>query len=159
MKYTNKDIIEKLSKIGELERKKQQLEFELENYIDMVSGDDIIEAKTFKSGVAEVMPGGHHGDITADLAVSYGDKTARMNICEKQALNDSLRRVELEIKRITYYVSLLDNRQADVIRTHYFEGCPLPQTAINLGLSITTMRRVLKSAVTNLTDMYNLVVS
>jgi DNA-directed RNA polymerase specialized sigma subunit len=51
----------------------------------------------------------------------------------------------------------LDEQQADVIKVHYFEGRTIPQTALNLEISITTTKRRHKSAVEKLTDMYNLI--
>jgi DNA-directed RNA polymerase specialized sigma subunit len=153
MRYTNKDILNKLQGFNALERRKQQLEFELENYIEKISGEDVIESQTFKSGVGEFFSGGRTSDITASLAVSYADKAAMINIQDKQTIQETLRLVELEIKRLTYYVSLLDESKAAVIRVHYFEGCTLPQTAVRLEISISTMRRRLKSAVMELTSM------
>lgn len=74
-----------------------------------------------------------------------------------EAANEIAQRLlELEGKqdRLHYYVSLLNNREAEVIRMVFFEGIDQDSIAESLGVVPRTMRRIKKEAIEKLPEMY-----
>ncbi len=159
MKYTNEDTIKKLENYGELNRIQKQLEYELENFIDMVTADDVIESMTFKSGTAERVSGGGTSDRTADISAAYNDRTCLINARAKKDIQMDLERVTREINRLTYYAGLLDAELGEAVKAHFFESLNIPRTAERLGVGSSTVKRRLRQAVTIMTRMFNLIVS
>lgn len=141
-----------------MNRRKLQLEFELEHYIDRVTSGDVIDTMTFKSNVGEPISVEHISDITSTLAVTYTDKAKCLNVHEKQELRDELRRTEVEVNRLVHYVSLLDGKQADVVRMRCFEGKTISQVVEILKISESSIKNIFKAAVSTLTEMYNLII-
>ena len=159
MKYSYGDVLNKLRGYGELERRKKQLAYELKHYKEIVTDEDVIEALNYKKGTGERVSGVQPGNITADVAAVYREKAIGIKLQNKREIQEELEQLKAEIRRITYYVGLLDKKQANAVRIHYLKGNSLYQTAEMIGISVATVKRMLKTAVTKLTDMYNLVKS
>ena len=74
-----------------------------------------------------------------------------------EATNEIAQRLlelEAEQDRIRYYVSLLEKREAKVIRMTYFEGINQDVASKSLGIVPRTMRRIKKEAIAKLAEMY-----
>ena len=159
MKYTYSDIMKKLRGYNDLERRRKQLTYELEHYVDKVSGDDIIETMSFGNGMGERTKGGRPGDKTAKIAATYNEATTQANLRDKLELQEDLAYVKQEINRLTYYVGLLNDKQVNAVKIHYFKGNSIQQTAEKMDISMTSVKRILKSAIEELVMMYNMIIS
>lgn len=57
-------------------------------------------------------------------------------------------------QQLLYYISLLEKRQAEVVRMVYMEGVSTKKAAEQHGLTVRTIERIRKDAVDNLAEMY-----
>ena len=88
------------------------------------------------------------------IALNYQKQMDRLNA---EAANDIVGRLlKLKAKQdqIEYYVSLLDKREAEVIRLTFFEGIDQDSIARSLGIVPRTLRRIKREAIEKLTKMY-----
>lgn len=159
MVYTFIDIISKLESYNELKRKALQLEFELEHYKHKITCEDSIDTMTFNSTLGERIQTGQISDKTANIALSYVEKTSFMNIRDKNELVDDLEQVRLEIDRIEYYISILDEKYSNVLLAIYIENLTFYQTCEKLKISLTSAQRIRKKGVERLVEMYNRLIS
>ena len=65
--------------------------------------------------------------------------------------------VELEEdqKRLEYYISLLREREASVLRMIYLNGLPLEEIASQIGVVLRTVRKIRERAIGELVKMYD----
>lgn len=97
---------------------------------------------------------GRISDKTMYIALNYQEQMDRMNAEVANEIAQRLLELEAEQNRIRYYVSLLDKREAEVIRLAYFDKISQERIAEMLGVVPRTMRRIRKEAVMKLADMY-----
>ena len=71
-----------------------------------------------------------------------------------QEIADELFILERRQKKLLYYISLLEKRQAEVVRMVYMEGVSTKKAAEQHGLTVRTIERIRKDAVENLAEMY-----
>ena len=71
-----------------------------------------------------------------------------------QEIADELFILERRQKKLLYYISLLEKRQAEVVRMVYMEGVSTKKAAEQHGLTVRTIERIRKDAVDNLAEMY-----
>lgn len=62
--------------------------------------------------------------------------------------------LECEQRRLTYFIGLLDKRQAEVIRLVFVDGIPTKEVAASFGLTYRTIDRIKRTAIENLAEMY-----
>ncbi len=62
--------------------------------------------------------------------------------------------LEQEQERLEYYVSLLEKRQALVIRLAYFEELPWEEVAKKADAAVRTVRKIKSQALSQLVEMY-----
>ncbi len=67
---------------------------------------------------------------------------------------DRLLQLEREQDRIRYYVSLLQGREADVIRQFYFEGYSWEETAKKVGVALRSVYKIKNKAINHLVELY-----
>lgn len=159
MEYTNKDIISKLESYKDLKRKALQLAFELENYQAEITDDDIIETMMFNNRVDEYVSSGQFFDKTANIAVSYSEKAVNMNIRRRQDLENEYSHISLELRRLEYYISIIEQKYSDILRLLYLEDMTYVSTAAELNISLATVPNNRNKAIEKLTEMYNRIVT
>lgn len=81
-----------------------------------------------------------------------------MNLETKAELIDRLITLEHEQNRLVCYVSLLDKRQAAVIRQFYFDTCSLEEIADKINVSVRTVYKIKNRAIDQLADMYGFLI-
>lgn len=64
--------------------------------------------------------------------------------------------LERKTERLRYYVSLLDQRQAEVIRLYYFEQESWDAISQKMGLTPKPLRRLRDAGIDRLAEMYEL---
>ena len=72
-------------------------------------------------------------------------------------INREIEELELKQRRLRYYVSLLEQRQAAVIRLQFFERLPIEEIEKELRLTARSLRSLRKKAIEELAQMYALV--
>jgi len=138
----------------ERERKIALLHYELEHSPRM-SGSEMIEAMALGHGEG----GGGHTDghisnKTLYIALNYQCKADKLNADLEREIVDQLVKLEEEQRRLDYYVSLLGEREAAVIRLAYFEGLPWEEVAEKTNVIVRTVHKIKNRALEQLAEMY-----
>jgi len=153
-KLTYEKMIEILKCLKYLRKKILLLEFEINNYQPLVTGEDIIDHMNFNRNLTDC----ERTDPvynTAQIALLYGKETDAINIQHKEELEIELKQLQLEMARIEFYLSLLEEKYGKVLKMLYIEGCTIAKVAEYLDVSDTTVKNLRKSGVNMLIDMYD----
>jgi len=140
-------------------RKIALLHYEL-SHISNVLENEMIEAMALSHGDGAgrlSSPSNHISDKTLYIALNYQSRTEKMNAEVKEEIVTQLVKLEREQKRLEYYMSLLEERQAKVLRLTYFDRFHQDEVAKNMGLSVRTVQTLKSRALTTLTEMYQFV--
>jgi len=161
-KHTFEYVAQMLKDFREMQRRAQQLIFEIENYIPAATGEDMIDAITFNTpsvgGVNGILHNGQVADKTANIAISYAEKVDKLNVKHKKELENDLKYVNVEILRLEHYISLLDDKHSKVLRMLYIEGLTYAKTAEKYGISTASVRKLRKTGISKLTAMFDAIV-
>ena len=126
---------------------------QLLQYTD-ISGGDVIDNMTFGAN-HDVHHGSHRNyDKMFYIMLNYQNFTDALN---HEAINEILTelvKLEKEQDRLNYYISLLDNQEARVIRRVYIDGCTWNQAAKELKVVRRTAYKIKDRALANLAWMY-----
>jgi len=136
-------------------RRIEQLRYELE-HSQIISEHELIEHMALGSHTVERINGGHVSDRTMAIALKYKDS---LNEIERETIidiNRELHILETEVDRLEYYVSLLEKKEADVIRALYFVRKSWEAAVSEMHISRQTLIRRRKRAIGVLESMYSL---
>ena len=147
-------VISLLETSQERKRKIALLHYELEHPVH-TSEDEMISAMALGHGDSDGCTEGHVSHKTLYIALNYQNRTEKLNADIKEEIVVQLVELEREQARLDYYISLLDNRKAEVIRLAYFEGLSQNDIAQNLAIVPRTVRRIKEEAVDKLAKMYS----
>lgn len=154
--FTINEIAHKLRDYRRMTTIQKQLTFELQAVDQIVTDEYIISTLALPQPFSDsVGNGGKIADRTADAAVQYKEAAEHMRGQYKAELHKQLIPIELELKRIDYYISLLEPQLTEVVSSLYIEGCSVEQAAESLGLMPKTLRSRRKQGLEALTEMYN----
>ena len=78
-----------------------------------------------------------------------------MNADTKEEIVVQLVELEEDQKRLEYYISLLHEREASVLRMIYLNGLPLEEIASQIGVVLRTVRKIRERAIDELVKMYD----
>lgn len=120
-----------------------------------VSANEMIGALALAHGEGGGRPGGHASDKTLYIALNYQERTDQANTDASSEVIERLVALEREQERLKYYVSLLAERQANVIRLTYFEGYTQEDVAAKLELAKRTVQMLKAQAINDLAAMYD----
>ncbi len=137
----------------ERERKIALLHYELEHAAH-TSGNEMIGAMALGHGEGSSHVDGHISDKTLYIALNYQLKADKLNAELKKEIVNQLVELEQEQRRLEYYVSLLEKRQASVIRMAYFEGLSWDEVAEKIGVIMRTVHKIKNHALDQLVEMY-----
>jgi len=121
-----------------------------------VSPEEVIDGMSL--GHSDIPGGsvkGHISNKTMYIALNYQERMERMNEESMNEIAQCLLELEAEQDRLRYYVSLLEKREAAVVRLSYFEGVSQDVAAESLGIVPRTMRRIKREAIEKLVEMYS----
>ena len=148
-------VINLLETYQERTRKIALLHYELEHPA-RTSEAEMISAMALGHGAdGSSHTEGHISDKTLYSALNYQSKIDKMNAVIKEEIVVQLVELEQEQRRLEYYVSLLEKRQAEVIRLIHFEGHTQNEVATELAVVPRTVRRIRNEALDKLVDMYS----
>lgn len=99
---------------------------------------------------------GHISDKTLYIALNYQDKVDKLNSSVVDEVAGQLIKTEQEQSRLEYYVSLLEPRQAEVIRRIYFKPESQGAVAKALNISVRTVQVVKAQAIDAFAELYSL---
>lgn len=97
---------------------------------------------------------GHISDKTMYIALNYQERMERLNTESVNEISKRLLALEAEQDRIRFYVSRLDRREAEVIRSFYFEGLSWEETAKKVGVALRTVHKIKNRAFDRLAEWY-----
>lgn len=141
---------------GSQARKRQiaLLHYELE-YSAHTTEDEMISAMTLGHGDGSGgVLDGRISDKTFYIALNYQSRASKLNSDTKKEIVLQLVELEGVQERLEYYTSLLEKRQALVIRLAYFEGLPWDQVAEQVGATVRTVHKIKSQALNQLAEMY-----
>ena len=122
-----------------------------------ISGDEQIGAMTYSHGTSEGMPSaGYVSNKTLYIALNYQERADKLNAAVVDDIAEQLVNLEQKQDRLKYYVSLLEKRQAEVIRRSYFEEEPQEDIAKALRISVRTVQKIKSQAIAALVEIYSL---
>ena len=148
-----KCILKLLETYNERERKIAVLRYNLMHPI-RVDPIEQIEAMNFGHGDGLGHNAGHISNKTLYIALNYEEQADRMNAEAAQEIANELFALECEQKRLNYFIGLLDERQAEVIRLVFIEGIPTKEIAARFSLTYRTIDRIKRAAIESLAEMY-----
>ena len=149
----SKYVLSLLESYNERERKIAVLRYNLE-HPTTVSRTEQIEAMNFRHGDSLGHSAGHISNKTLYIALNYEEQPERMNAESAHEIAKELFALECEQRRLTYFIGLLDKRQAEVIRLVFVDGIPTKEVAASFGLTYRTIDRIKRTAIENLAEMY-----
>ena len=129
------------------------LNYELSHPTD-ISENEMISALALSHGEGGSGTIGHISDKTLYIALNYQEQIQKASSAAKSEIATQLMELENLQKRLTYYVSLLDKRQAELLDLLYFEGYSQEECAAKLGIAARTVRRIKEDALNALTELY-----
>lgn len=149
-------VLNLLESCRERERKIALLHYELEHPAH-ASETEMISAMALGHGVGSGggHVEGHISDKTLYIALNYQSKVDKLNTDTKEEIVVQLVELEQEQKRLDYYISLLNERQAKVIKLTFFEGYAQNDIARKLTIVPRTVRRIKDEGVDKLVEMYS----
>ena len=146
-------VIKLLRTYHDRERKIAVLRYDLEHPSE-VGVTEQIEAMNYGSGEGVGHSKGHISNKTLYIALNYEEQAKQLNAESAKEIADELFILERRQKKLLYYISLLEKRQAEVVRMVYMEGVSTKKAAEQHGLTVRTIERIRKDAVDNLAEMY-----
>jgi len=129
------------------------LHYELEHPAN-VTPEEMIEAMTFGQGNNDIHSKGHISNKTLYIALNYQEQADQINFKSREETVARLVELEREQEKLMYYISLLDDKQALVIRRYYFEGCAWREIAQELHIVTRTVHKIRNQALDHLAAMY-----
>lgn len=146
-------VIKLLETYHDRERKIAVLRYDLEHPSE-VGVTEQIEAMNYGSGEGVGHSKGHISNKTLYIALNYEEQAKQLNAESAKEIADELFILERRQKKLLYYISLLEKRQAEVVCMVYMEGVSTKKAAEQRGLTVRTIERIRKDAVDNLAEMY-----
>lgn len=146
-------ILQLLEGYPERERKIALLRYELE-HAGQISKNEMIETMALGHSDGNGHSDGRISDKTLYIALNYQIKSDKLNGEVKETIVTQLVDLEQTQSRLKYYVSLLEKRQAEVLRLGYFDGLPWEDVAPKVGVALRTVRKIKDRAIDELAAMY-----
>lgn len=119
-----------------------------------ISPEEMINAMSLGHGDSLGGSKGHISDKTLYIALNYQERMERINAETANEIAQRLLELEAEQDRIRYYVSLLDKREAEVLRLFYFEGYSWEETAKRSGVVLRSIYKIKNKAIDHLAELF-----
>lgn len=149
-------VLDLLESWPERKRNIVLLHYELD-HAAQTSKNEMIEAMALSHGDDSGGSKGYISDKTLYIALNYQNKTDTMNAEAKEEIVVQLVELEQEQKRLEHYISLLDDRHAEVLQLTYEKKMPQSEAEKIMGLSAKTIRKLKNEALDALVEMYEFV--
>ncbi len=136
-------------------RQIQLLRYEMEHC--SVSAEDVISEMAFARGEGSGHAPSQISNKTLYIALNYQEKAEKYRVETSEEIAARLWELEHERDRLHHFVSLLDEKQASVIRLCYFEGKSREDAAAALSIGIRSVQRLRNLAIKSLCEMYDFI--
>lgn len=149
-----KKVTQLLETYSDRERQIALLHYEMQHSA-RISPEEMIDGMSLGHG--DGMGGsskGHISNKTMYIALNYQERMDRLNAEVVSEIAQRLLELEAEQDRIRYYLSLLDKREADVLRSFYFEGHSWEETAKKIGVVLRSVYKIKNKAIDHLAALY-----
>ena len=153
-KVMNNHAIELLESWPARKQKIDILRFELEHFTGIRK---YVATYVVISVEGSGRSGGHISDKTLYIALNYQSRTDTMNTDAKENIVVELVELEQAQQRLDYYLSLLDTREAEVLRLTYLNKLSQEKIAKNMDMSVRTVQTLKSKALKSLSRMYQLI--
>lgn len=120
-----------------------------------VSANEMIGAMSLSRGESSGYPSGHISDKTLYIALNYKNQTDNANTEAMTEVVERLMELESGQNKLLHYISLLEQRQAQVIKLFYIEELPWENIAKDIGVVARTAHRIKNEAIEALVEMYS----
>ena len=114
---------------------------------------EVIMNETFARSGNERVAGSRPGDKTADIVVEHID-SQRNSVYH--ALSALIHNNQIELQRLEYYLSLLPEDEAEVVKLFYCDGLSWEEIIKSASCSFSTLRRKKKKGVDKLSYYYSI---
>lgn len=155
-KVMNNHAIELLESWSTRKQTIDILRFELEHFTG-IRKNETLEAMALAHGDGAGRSSGHISEKTLYIALNYQNKTDTMNADAKESIVVELVALEQTQQRLEYYLSLLDTREAEVLRLTYINKLSQEKIAKSMDMSVRTVQTLKSKALKGLTKMYQLI--
>ena len=151
---TNAYVVGLLESYHKRTKQIELLHYEL-SHPARVSADEMIGAMSLAHGDGTGHSSGHISDKTLYIALNYQSKTEKANSDAATEIVERLMELESEQNKLLHYISLLDIREAQVIRFFYFERLSWENIAKKVNVAPRTAHRIKNEAIDALAEMYS----
>ena len=152
MSNTKAEVLDLLKNYRKNQQRIALLRYELEKPAFMTSSE-MIEALYFGKGEAIGTSGSHVSNKTPYIALNYEDRAMRVNEGIVKEIEAQIRRLQSQQERILHYISLLNKKDAEVVRMIYVDGMDNEQAAEKIGIAERTLRNRKAKAIRHLCEM------
>lgn len=150
---TREDVIALLKTYPKLQKKIRLLEYE-RLHPSQVSQDEVISGLALSHPLdGGSSPAGHISDKTMQIALNFQDEADRLNYATILEIDQELHILRNRIKKLEFYVSQLEKKQAEVIRKYYFEEKTWPAIQKEMHISSRTLSKYRDDALDALSAM------
>ena len=148
------EVLRQLEEYSANKRRIDALRYELEQYRDL-SPDEMIDSMNFSHGDDGVRSSmGHTSDKTPYIALHYLQQASERNRRTREEILAEYLPVVRKVDRLERYISLLKNREANVIYMIYKERLKNVDIAKRLKVSAKSVSNLKKRAVEHLREIY-----
>lgn len=145
-------VLDQLKNYRDTARQIQMLRYEMEHRT--VSAEDVISEMAFAKGDDTRHSISQISNKTLFIALNYQEKVEKYQTETAEEIASRLWALEHEQNRLIHFVSLLDGKQAAVIRQCYFEGKSREDIAVSLSIGVRSVQRLRNMAIDELCQMY-----
>jgi len=147
-------VIEDLKQYPSLKKKIILLRYE-QSHPARVTDGEVIDSMALSRPVSDsIRPSGFISDKTMRIATQFRDRKDRLNQETVMEIAQELHAVERQISKLEFYVSQLEEKQAEVIRKYYFEGKTWPELQQEMHLAPRTLIKRRDDGLDALADIY-----
>lgn len=147
-------VIEDLKQYPSLKKKITLLRYE-QSHPARVTDGEVIDSMALSRPVSNnIKPSGFISDKTMRIAAQFRDRRDRLNQETVMEIAQELNAVERQVSKLEFYVSQLEEKQAEAIRKYYFEGKTWPELQREMHLTPRTLIKRRDDGLDALAEIY-----
>lgn len=150
---THAYVIHCLESSSDRKRRIALLRYELD-HAAQIAPHEMIDAMNFSRSDCDDRPKVRTSNNSYYIAANYKEKANTINESVIEEISIELEQLEQIQDRLEFYLSLLGQREQDVLRMRYLEGLPTVTIAKKFDVTDRTIDRIKKRAIETLVEMY-----